>query len=179
MHHACRRRNAIRCELLGGGAAAVAAGGSYRSPSKRPQHFLIRQCRRVTGGLAGAGGAGARLHAARITDTGLLYLQPKSAAGAGGSPVAGAAALPAGPQFAPGFRGSLPDHTGNATGVPSGRQQASRKLLQPVGTDDRWQITSPTAHAYPWRAVGYIASGCSGSLIGPSTVLTAGHVSRA
>lgn len=125
-----------------------------------------------------AGAAGAKLHAARITDTGLLYLQPRSAAGTAGGPVAGAVGAAPGPQFAPGFHGSLPDPAGNATGAPAGRQQASRKLLQPVGTDERWQVTSPTAHAYPWRAVGYIASGCSGSLIGPSTVLTAGHVSR-
>lgn len=135
--------------------------------------------------MAAAGAAGSKLHAARVTDTGLLYLQPKSAAGMADGPVAGAAAIPAGPQFAPGFRGALPDPPvgagldGNATGGPAVRQPASRKLLQPVGSDERWEVTSPTAHAFPWRAVGYIASGCSGSLIGPSTVLTAGHVSRA
>ncbi|KAL4425886.1 hypothetical protein ABPG75_009902 [Micractinium tetrahymenae] len=137
---------------------------------------------RARAGTSSAAPAGGKLHAARITNTGLLYLQPKSAAGAaGGGPVAGAAAVPAGPQPTAGFRGALPDPPAgadpgsNATGGAAGRQQASRKLLQPVGTDDRWQITSPTAHAFPWRAVGYIDSGCSGSLVGPSTVLTAGH----
>lgn len=49
------------------------------------------------------------------------------------------------------------------------------------GPDDRERINDATA--YPFRAVGYLSmewpnnkwTGCSGTLIGPSTVLTAGH----
>jgi V8-like Glu-specific endopeptidase len=49
------------------------------------------------------------------------------------------------------------------------------------GTDDRERIRDATS--YPFRAVGYVSmewpnnkwTGCSGTLLGPSTVLTAGH----
>lgn len=50
-----------------------------------------------------------------------------------------------------------------------------------IGTDDRTHVTD--AGPFPFRAVGYLSmkwpngmmSGCSGTLIGASTVLTAGH----
>lgn len=42
-----------------------------------------------------------------------------------------------------------------------------------IGVDQRVQVFSTTT--YPWRAVGRIATGCTGTLIGPRHVLTAGH----
>ncbi|WP_058836294.1 trypsin-like serine peptidase [Luteimonas abyssi] len=42
-----------------------------------------------------------------------------------------------------------------------------------IGTDDRVQITNTVAAPY-WN-IGRVASGCSGTLIGPKHVLTAGH----
>lgn len=47
-----------------------------------------------------------------------------------------------------------------------------RKLKDIHGRDDRFETTS---HAYPWSAVGYLGTGCSGALIARRTVLTAGH----
>ncbi len=45
-----------------------------------------------------------------------------------------------------------------------------------IGTDSRYQISSTTS--YPYRAIAHITSsigGCTGWLIGPNTVATAGH----
>ncbi|HLL28282.1 MAG TPA: serine protease [Xanthobacteraceae bacterium] len=42
-----------------------------------------------------------------------------------------------------------------------------------IGTDQRVQVTA--TKDYPYRAIGSIAIGCTGTLIGPHHVLTAGH----
>lgn len=42
-----------------------------------------------------------------------------------------------------------------------------------IGTDQRTQVFSTTT--YPWRTMGRIDIGCTGTLIGPRHVLTAGH----
>lgn len=107
---------------------------------------------------------------ARITNTGLLYLQSEAAF------KAAVATASAGSEIhsVAGHRGSLPTanvtRPANSTGAPS-----NRKLLV-QGTDERWEVTSGNgAHTWPYRAVGHVRTGCSGALIGPSTVLTAGH----
>jgi glutamyl endopeptidase len=41
------------------------------------------------------------------------------------------------------------------------------------GPDRRDRITDTTG--YPWRTIGYLEGGCTGALIGPRHVLTAGH----
>ena len=40
------------------------------------------------------------------------------------------------------------------------------------GNDHRQPITT---HAYPWRAIGYLDSGCTGTLVGRDLVVTAAH----
>lgn len=70
--------------------------------------------------------------------------------------------------------GSLP---GAVAGAKLGRQLASsararRALTAVYGKDDRIEIDQ---HNYPASAVGFVNSGCTGTLIGPRTVLTAGH----
>ena len=40
------------------------------------------------------------------------------------------------------------------------------------GNDDRVQVTSKD---YPWRAIGYLNTGCTGTLVGRDLVLTAAH----
>jgi glutamyl endopeptidase len=42
-----------------------------------------------------------------------------------------------------------------------------------IGSDDRERVTATTS--FPYRVVGYLQTGCTGTLIGPRHVLTAGH----
>ena len=42
-----------------------------------------------------------------------------------------------------------------------------------IGTDERVRVSATTS--YPWRTMGRIDIGCTGTLIGPRHVLTAGH----
>ncbi|KAI7842729.1 hypothetical protein COHA_003659 [Chlorella ohadii] len=59
------------------------------------------------------------------------------------------------------------------TAAPAnGSATAGRKLRAVKGPDDRREYDD---HNYPWSAIGFIASGCTGALVGPRTVLTAGH----
>jgi V8-like Glu-specific endopeptidase len=113
---------------------------------------------------AAAGVAGASPFAVRITPTGDLYVGRLGNLPTG--PVSAAPARPAGPQAAA---------AGAANGEPPSinATQAHRKLLAGniVGRDDRYEIDM---HTYPYTAVGFVASGCSGSMVGPRTVLTAG-----
>lgn len=51
--------------------------------------------------------------------------------------------------------------------------QKSVRAESVIGADTRVQVTNTTA--YPFRTVGRIDIGCSGTLIGPRHVLTAGH----
>ncbi|KLI99965.1 glutamyl endopeptidase [Luteimonas sp. FCS-9] len=67
------------------------------------------------------------------------------------------------PATIPGLPPSLP----RAQDLP----QASPKTV--IGTDDRVQVTNTTVA--PFYNIGRIATGCSGTLIGPKHVLTAGH----
>lgn len=132
--------------------------------------LLLLSQMRSQGGDAGAGAARRGVAASRITRDGLLYLMPLSSAMALRSSSPTQQSLPA-------FRGSLSSVPSEpATANRTGRPRSSRKLLQPTGADDRWEITSSNgAHTFPYTAVGMITGGCSGVLIGPSTVLTAGH----
>lgn len=60
-----------------------------------------------------------------------------------------------------------------APAVPLGRQVGTESV---IGNDDRYQILSTTT--FPYRAIAHITSnsgGCTGWLIGPDTVATAGH----
>lgn len=119
--------------------------------------------------ISGAASVPRAIAASRITRSGLLYLLPRSSAAAARSALVQQ-------QFIPAFRGSLAS-TGSQEGASGARiRWRSRKLLEPVGRDDRWEVTSFNgAHVYPYTAVGMLTSGCSGGLIGPSTVLSAGH----
>lgn len=109
--------------------------------------------------------------ASRVTSSGLVYLQSEKAAAAASK--AASAAL-GGKTSVASHRGTLPT-TPVRTKPPT---NGTRKLLAINGNDDRWEVTSWNgAHSWPYRAVGHIRSGCSGALIGPATVLTAGHVS--
>lgn len=59
--------------------------------------------------------------------------------------------------------------------APGPATTPSRKLLMfptIIGSDDRVQTSS---HAWPYSAVGVVGTHCTGTLIGPHSVLTAGH----
>jgi glutamyl endopeptidase len=53
---------------------------------------------------------------------------------------------------------------------PQGRGVQAESV---IGQDTRTQITATTT--YPFRTIGRIAVGCTGTLVGPRHVLTAGH----
>jgi glutamyl endopeptidase len=61
--------------------------------------------------------------------------------------------------------------------VPLGTEEPSGgggvKAESVIGQDTRTQITATTT--YPYRVIGRIAVGCTGTLVGPRHVLTAGH----
>jgi glutamyl endopeptidase len=68
---------------------------------------------------------------------------------------------PSGPDSAPNIGNEEPPVGGGA------------KAESVIGQDTRTQITATTT--YPFRVIGRIAVGCTGTLIGPRHVLTAGH----
>ena len=55
----------------------------------------------------------------------------------------------------------------------SSREREAAPGESVIGTDQRTRVFSTTT--YPWRTFGRIDVGCSGTLIGPRHVLTAGH----
>jgi glutamyl endopeptidase len=54
-----------------------------------------------------------------------------------------------------------------------GGPRPAREQRQVLGSDDRERVTDTTV--FPFRAIGYLGTGCSGTLVGPRHVLTAGH----
>lgn len=71
------------------------------------------------------------------------------------------------------YEGSLPNDA--TDGDPLVSDTYRGRKLRLVGADDRKELTSKNgAHNWPWRTVGHVRTGCSGALIAPSTVLTAG-----
>ncbi|HXL69181.1 MAG TPA: serine protease [Xanthobacteraceae bacterium] len=54
-----------------------------------------------------------------------------------------------------------------------GGPRPPREQRQVLGSDDRERVTDTTV--FPFRAMGYLGTGCSGTLVGPRHVLTAGH----
>lgn len=72
----------------------------------------------------------------------------------------------------PGSEGAPPDQQG-ANEDAAAFAQPSVSAESVIGVDTRVQVTNTTA--VPYRMVGRIDLGCSGTLIGPRHVLTAGH----
>ena len=113
-----------------------------------------------------------------MTSTGLVYLQSEKAAKLSAN--AAVAAL-GGKTVAAGHIGTLPTAAGAAKPPPKNGTAGGNRKLMTVGNgrDDRWEVTSTNrAHTWPFRTVGHIVTGCSGTLVDRHTVLTAGHVSR-
>ena len=54
-----------------------------------------------------------------------------------------------------------------------GAPRPPREQRQVLGSDDRERVNDTTV--FPFRAIGYLGTGCSGTLVGPRHVLTAGH----
>lgn len=63
-----------------------------------------------------------------------------------------------------------PDPKIGVSDVPVHGNDAAKSV---IGTDERTRVSPATG--WPWRAIGRIAVGCSGALVGPRHVLTAGH----
>lgn len=62
------------------------------------------------------------------------------------------------------------------SGFSAGCGRASREstsgLSNVFGPDDREALTTDQ---YPWKALGYLSTGCTGTLVGPDLVVTAAH----
>ena len=52
--------------------------------------------------------------------------------------------------------------------------EGGRGDLEPQHANDDRTVRSPTT-SWPWRTIGYITTGCTGTLVGPSVVVTAAH----
>jgi glutamyl endopeptidase len=67
------------------------------------------------------------------------------------------------------------EKAGNGSRAAAGDRDSApgEHLKNIIGTDERVQVTA--TGNYPYRAIGSIAIGCTGTLIGPRHVLTAGH----
>jgi glutamyl endopeptidase len=74
-----------------------------------------------------------------------------------------------------GIRGLQRERTGKEPKNGGGDRDSARDehLKNVIGTDERVRVTA--TGDYPYRAIGSIAIGCTGTLVGPHHVLTAGH----
>lgn len=54
-------------------------------------------------------------------------------------------------------------------------EDANLEPTSVIGPDSRKRVTGDTIRKFPWRAIAHLSNGCSGVMIGPRTVATAGH----